>query len=434
MATLVVVGTQWGDEGKGGIVDLLSRNAHLVVRFQGGANAGHTVIVDGQKFVFHLLPSGLLHADKINVIGNGVVIDLPTLFREIDELRSRGVDVDSNLVVSDRAHITLPYHRLMDAPRDPTKTAARLVTTQRGVRPTYMDKAGRIGLRAIDLLDEDLLKERIHVNFLDKADWLASQPDDVRPREEEVFNEYRQYAERLAPNVKDATSLINKAIDEGKNVLFEGAQATGLDIDFGTYPFVTSSNTSAGGACTGTGVGPTKIGRVIGTAKAYPTRVGDERPFPTLMPEDIEVAVRKKGQEFGATTGRPRRCGWFDAVLMRHAVMVNGLHSIVLTKLDILGQMPTLRVCVGYTYKGKIFDALPADLRILDHCAPVYQDLPGWEEDISHVKNDDDLPANARRYVETISDLCGAPVSIISVGPSRHEVIVRDVSLAEYAF
>jgi adenylosuccinate synthase len=309
-----------------------------------------------------------------------------------------------------------------------------LVTTQRGVRPTYMDKTGRIGIRAIDLLDEELLKERIHVNFLDKADWLASQPEDVRPREEDVLREYRQYAKRLAPCVKDATSLINKAIDEGQNVLFEGAQATGLDIDFGTYPFVTSSNTSAGGACTGTGVGPTKIGRVIGTAKAYPTRVGDERPFPTLMPEDVEVAVRMKGQEFGATTGRPRRCGWFDAVLMRHAVMVNGLHSIVLTKADILGQMPTLRICVGYEHKGKTYDALPADLRILNECAPIYQDLPGWQEDISHVKDYDDLPTNAKRYVETISDLCSVPVSIISVGPSRHEAIVRDSSLAEYDF
>jgi adenylosuccinate synthase len=434
MATLVVVGTQWGDEGKGGIVDLLSRNAHVVVRFQGGANAGHTVIVDGEKFVFHLIPSGILHPGKINVIGNGVVLDLPALFKEIDELRRRGVDVDSNLVVSDRAHITLPYHRLMDAPRDPTKTAARLVTTQRGVRPTYMDKTGRIGIRAIDLLDEELLRERIHINFLDKADWLASQPEDVRPREEEVFNEYRRYAERLAPYVKDATSLINRAIDEGKNVLFEGAQATGLDIDFGTYPFVTSSNTSAGGACTGTGVGPTKINRVIGTAKAYPTRVGDERPFPTLMPEDVEVAVRTHGQEFGATTGRPRRCGWFDAVLMRHAVMVNGLHSIALTKADVLGILPTLRLCVGYQYKGKTFDTLPADLRTLDHCTPIYKDLPGWQTDISHIKEYDDLPENAKRYIETISDLCGVPVSIISVGPSRHEVIVRDASLVEYDF
>lgn len=433
MPTLVIVGAQWGDEGKGRITDLLSRNAHLVVRFQGGANAGHTVVVEGEKYILHLIPSGIIHADTTCVIGNGMVLDLPTLFKEIEDLKERGLPVEKNLVISDRAHVTMPYHRLLDMPKEPLSGQRKLVTTQRGIRPTYVDKVARLGVRVGDMLCPDLMAEKIRTNLHEKGGSIES-PQEADEWVDVLLCEFAEWADRIRPYVANTTVLVNRAIDEGKNVLFEGAQGTGLDVDFGTYPFVTSSNTTAGGACTGTGVGPSKIDRVVAVAKAYATRVGDERPFPTLMPDGLEQQVREKGNEYGATTGRPRRCGWYDAVLARHAVMVNGLHSLVVTKLDVLDDLPTVKLCRAYRCGDQTLEDFPADVELLDKCEPIYEEFPGWETTTSDARSFEDLPEAARRYMNRLAELSGAPVSIISVGQSRNDAIMLDPSLETYAF
>ena len=346
MGSLVVVGAQWGDEGKGRIVDLLAEGADVVARFQGGANAGHTIIAEGQEYVLHLIPSGVVQ-HKVCLIGNGVVLDLEAFFEEVAMLEGRGFDLTGKLWVSPRAHLTLPYHRLLDAAREKGHSARKIGTTQRGIGPTYVDKMNRIGVRVSDLFEPDLLREKISANWEDKTHGLRHLTEEQRPHPDEVLQTYMEFAERLRPYVKDSSLLLNQARRAGQNILFEGAQGTGLDVDFGTYPYVTSSNTIAGGVCTGCGVGPTTIDHVAGIAKAYTTRVG-EGPFPTLMEPAIEEECRRIGHEFGATTGRQRACGWFDAPLVRHAVRVNGLDSLIVTKLDVLDSFAEIKLCTGY--------------------------------------------------------------------------------------
>ncbi len=432
MGSLVVVGAQWGDEGKGRIVDLLSENADVVARFQGGANAGHTIVADGEQYILHLIPSGIVRG-KTCLIGNGVVLDLPTLFEEIETLAGQGLELDGQLLVSDRAHVTLPYHRLLDAAREADNRARKIGTTQRGIGPTYVDKMMRIGVRVCDLFEEDLLAEKITANWEDKTHGLRHLTDEQRPHPEEVLAQYLLFAERLRPYVADGSIVLNKARREGKNVLFEGAQGTGLDIDFGTYPYVTSSNTTAGGACTGTGVGPTFIDHVAGIAKAYTTRVG-EGPFPTLMEPGIEERCRQIGQEFGATTGRKRLCGWYDAMLVRHAARVNGLSSLIITKLDVLDTFDEIQVCTGYKYKGEIIDHFPSSLRTLQACEPVYETLPGWKRETESARGLADLPREARHYIARLEEVSEVPISLISVSPSRESYICRDEGLLSYQF
>lgn len=432
MGSLVVVGAQWGDEGKGRIVDLLAESADIVARFQGGANAGHTIIVDGQEYILHLIPSGIVRGKRC-LIGNGVVIDLPTLFEEMDGLALRGIELDGKLFVSDRAHITLPYHRLLDAAREAANPARKIGTTMRGIGPTYVDKMMRTGIRVADLFDPQLLSEKIAANWEDKTHGLRHLSEEQRPHPEEVVEQYLLFAERLKPYVTDSSVLLNEARRRGEGILFEGAQGTGLDIDFGTYPYVTSSNTTAGGACTGTGVGPTFIDHVSGIAKAYTTRVG-EGPFPTLMEPEIEEMCREIGQEFGATTGRERLCGWFDGMLARHAVRVNGLGSLILTKLDVLDSFEEIKVCTGYEYLGEKLDHFPASLEELAECKPVYETLPGWQTPTVEAREMDELPAAARDYITRLEEICEVPIVMISVSPSREGYIARDNSLLNYKF
>ena len=432
MGSLVVVGAQWGDEGKGRIVDLLAEGADLVARFQGGANAGHTIIVAGEEYILHLIPSGVVRG-KTCLIGNGVVLDLPTLFEEMDALASRGIQLEGKLFVSDRAHVTLPYHRLLDAAREAANPARKIGTTMRGIGPTYVDKMMRIGVRVGDLFEEDLLAEKVAANWEDKTHGLRHLTEEQRPHPEAVVAQYLLVAERLRPYVADCSVLLNESRRSGQSVLFEGAQGTGLDIDFGTYPYVTSSNATAGGACTGTGVGPTFIDHVSGIAKAYTTRVG-EGPFPTLMEPEIEERCRQIGQEFGATTGRKRLCGWFDAMLVRHAGRVNGLGSLILTKLDVLDSFEEIKICTGYQYKGESLDHFPASLRVLQECEPVYETLPGWKTPTSEARRMSDLPEAARNYIARLEEICEIPIALISVSPSREAYIARDQSLLNYQF
>ncbi|HEX8834309.1 MAG TPA: adenylosuccinate synthase, partial [Abditibacteriaceae bacterium] len=417
MGSLVVVGAQWGDEGKGRIVDLLSEGADVVARFQGGANAGHTIVVEGREYILHLIPSGIVR-EKTCVIGNGVVLDLPTLFEEMDGLTSRGMNLEGMLYVSDRAHVTLPYHRLLDAAREAANPARKIGTTQRGIGPTYVDKMLRIGIRVGDLFDVELLTEKIAANWEDKTHGLRHLTEEQRPHPEQVVAQYLEYAERLRPYVTDCSVLLHEAKRDGQNILFEGAQGTGLDIDFGTYPYVTSSNATAGGACTGTGVGPSNIDHVSGIAKAYTTRVG-EGPFPTLMEHEIEERCRQIGQEFGATTGRKRLCGWFDAMLVRHAARVNGLGSLIVTKLDVLDTFEEIKICTGYNYRGEKLDHFPASLKVLQECEPVYETMPGWKTPTGAARQFTDLPIEAQNYIQRLEEVSEVPITLISVSPSR---------------
>jgi adenylosuccinate synthase len=432
MGSLVVVGAQWGDEGKGRIVDLLAESADLVARFQGGANAGHTIIADGQEYILHLIPSGIVRG-KTCVIGNGVVLDLPTLFEEMDALTARGIELEGKLFVSQRAHVTLPYHRLLDAAREAAHPARKIGTTMRGIGPTYVDKMMRIGIRVCDLFDEQLLAEKVAANWEEKTHGLRHLTDEQRPHPEAVVGQYLLYAARLRPFVGDSSVLLSESRRRAENILFEGAQGTGLDIDFGTYPYVTSSNATAGGACTGTGVGPTFIDHVSGIAKAYTTRVG-EGPFPTMMEPDIEEQCRQIGHEYGATTGRKRLCGWFDAMLVRHAARVNGLGSLILTKLDVLDSFREIKLCTGYQYQGEPLDHFPASLKVLQECEPVYETLPGWQSPTVEARRLSDLPEAARNYIARLEEVCEVPIALISVSPSREGYIARDNSLLNYQF
>lgn len=421
MLNVVVVGAQWGDEGKGKVVDLLAKKVGFVVRFQGGNNAGHTLVVNGKKTILHLVPSGMLQAGCVNVIGNGVVIDPAVLVHEIDTLEASGVPVrPERLVVSTEAHVILPWHKALDIAREVAAGAGKIGTTGRGIGPAYEDKVGRRGLRIADLLDDAALSAHVANHLPDHnrrlIEWYGAAPLDG----DAVLAELRPLAARLRPYARSTVRLLHEAQRANAGILFEGAQGTFLDVDHGTYPFVTSSNTVAGGACAGSGVGPTAIHEVIGIAKAYCTRVGSG-PFPTELADATGERLRTVGHEFGATTGRPRRCGWFDAAMVRHAVMVNGLTGLALTKLDVLSGMGPIRVCVAY--EG--VDDVPAGAAALDAVVPVYEDLAGWDEPLDGIQDFSALPANARRYVERIEQLVGVPVALVGTGAGRDDVIVR---------
>ena len=432
MGSLVVVGAQWGDEGKGRVVDLLSERADVVARFQGGANAGHTIIAEGIEYILHLIPSGIVRG-KTCLIGNGVVIDLPTLFEEIETMESKGLQLSGKLLVSDRAHLTLPYHRLLDAARESSNRARKIGTTQRGIGPTYVDKMMRIGVRVCDLFDPEVLAEKIAANWEEKTHGLRHLSEAQRPHPEAVTENYLSYAEKLKPFVVDGSVVLDKARRAGQNVMFEGAQGTGLDIDFGTYPYVTSSNATAGGACTGTGVGPTFIDHVAGIAKAYTTRVG-EGPFPTLMDAETEEKCGRIGHEWGATTGRKRLCGWFDAMLIRHAARVNGFSSLIITKLDVFDQFERIKLCTGYRFEGEELDYFPASLGVLARCEPIYETFEGWNCSTENVRQMEDLPGQARAYLDRLEEVSGVPISLISVSPARENYILRDERLFSYQF
>ena len=422
MPSLCVVGMQWGDEGKGKIIDRLSAEADVVARYQGGCNAGHTVVVDGEKTVLHLVPSGILHAGRTCVVGNGVVVDPEELLEEIDALRSRGVTVGENLLVSDRAQVVMPYHKLLDAMKEEARGAAKLGTTLRGIGPCYADKASRCGIRMVDLVSPDALAARLRENVARVNRLLEGVYGHEPMGFEPMLEEYRAYGERLRPFVGDSVGYLHGAFAAGRKVLFEGAQGAMLDIDFGTYPYLTSSNASVCGVCAGTGVPPGLIGGVLGVVKAYTTRVG-AGPFPTEMHGATGEQVREIGREYGATTGRPRRCGWLDAVALRYAIAINGLTGLAITKLDVLDGQPVIKVCTAYRHNGGIRTAFPSDGAVLESCEPQYEELAGWLADTSGALSLDDLPAQARAYLDHLGDLLGVPVRIVSVGDDRRQTI-----------
>ena len=423
MSVRIVLGAQWGDEGKAKIVDYLTADADVVVRYQGGANAGHTIKAGDLKFVFHLIPAGIVHPSKTCVIGNGVVLDPIALFKEVDELETKNISVEGRLFVSDRAHLVMPYHKLMEQASEEKIGDSAIGTTLRGIGPTYQDKINRSsGIRVGDLLDAELLPEKIRANVRAKNEMLEKIYGLKGVEEVPVIEEYMALGERLSPFITDTSVYLNEAIDAGKSVLFEGSQGTLLDIDHGTYPYVTSSNTTAGGACTGAGIGPMHIDAVVGVVKAYTTRVGNG-PFPTELNDEMGQRIRDIGHEYGATTGRPRRCGWLDLVIVRMARRINGLSSIAVTRLDILDQIAELKICTHYMHKGKRVDHFPGDLNRLAECEPVYETLPGWQTPTCHIRCYADLPGHARRYLERIAELSQTPISVVSVGPDREETI-----------
>ncbi len=423
MSTVVIVGTQWGDEGKGKIVDFLTEKASLIARYQGGNNAGHTVVIGDDKYILHLIPSGILHGGKKCIIGNGVVIDPAALLAEIDGLAKRGVEVDGSLFISKNAHVIMPYHIAIERETENKKGARKIGTTCRGIGPAYTDKISRHGVRIHDLLHPDIFKEKVAdnlavINFLLEG-YFGAAP----LKAGEIIDQYMHYADRIAPYAADTDLLVNSEIEKGNPVLFEGAQGTLLDIDHGTYPYVTSSNTIAGGACTGLGVSPTKIDRVLGVVKAYTTRVG-EGPFPSEIKDDLGEAIRQKGGEFGATTGRPRRCGWLDAVVLRHSKRINGLTGFALTKLDILDGLDTVKICIAYRHHGVTLTEFPKEVGVLQECVPVYEEFPGWKESTLGVTAFAELPENARRYIKTVEGMLNIEAQVISTGQRRAEIIV----------
>jgi adenylosuccinate synthase len=423
LANTVIIGTQWGDEGKGKIVDLLAARADLVVRFQGGNNAGHTMVVDGEQFISHLVPSGILQG-KTCLIGNGVVVDPAVLIEEMDYLGGKGIDVGAGRIkVSERAHLIMPYHRAVDLAREIHKGDKKIGTTGRGIGPAYEDKATRRGVRFIDLLEPETFAEKVRTLLDEKNFYLKNYLSATTLDAEEIIDTYRRYADRLAPHVTNVSITLDEAIKKGRQVLFEGAQGTHLDIDHGTYPFVTSSNTVAGNACCGSGIGPGAVTDVIGIVKAYTTRVG-AGPFPCELFDATGACIQEKGVEFGATTGRKRRCGWLDTVIVRNAVRLNSLTGLAITKLDVLGGLDELKICIGYEVKGKRLNEFPASLKVLAECMPLYEALPGWSEEISTIRQFGDLPQATRTYLKRIEELTETPIQIVSVGPGRDETIV----------
>jgi adenylosuccinate synthase len=422
MPAIVLLGAQWGDEGKGKATDLLGDRVDYVVRYQGGNNAGHTVVIGDQKYALHLLPSGILSPNVVPVIGNGVVIDPGVLLTEIKGLNERGIDT-SKLKISTNAHLITPYHRTIDKVSERFLGNSKIGTTGRGIGPAYADKINRIGIRIQDLFDPSILQQKIEGALRDKNQVLIKVFNRKGLEVEEVLKEYLEYAEILAPYIADTGLLLNKALDAGKNVLLEGSQGTLLDVDHGTYPFVTSSNPTAGGACTGSGIGPTRISRVIGIVKAYTTRVGSG-PVPTELFDEDGEKLRTIGGEIGVTTGRARRCGWYDAPIARYAVRVNGLTDFFLTKLDVLTGWEKIPVCVAYEVDGKRVEELPASQSDFHHAKPIYEYLPGWSENITKARTFEELPVNARAYVKYLEEISGAPMSAIGVGPGRDETIV----------
>ncbi|KGK89382.1 adenylosuccinate synthetase [Desulfosporosinus sp. HMP52] len=423
MAAVVLIGSQWGDEGKGKITDFLAEKANVVVRYQGGNNAGHTVVANGEEFKLHLIPSGILYEDKTCVIGNGVVIDPKVLLEELDYLEKRGIKT-GKLVISSNAHIIMPYHRVLDGLEEEARGDHKIGTTKRGIGPAYMDKASRIGIRVIDLLDKDEFAEKLRRNLVEKNNLFVKVYGKEALGFDEIYHTYMGYAEKIRSMVTDSSLTIDESIKAGEKVLFEGAQGTLLDIDHGTYPFVTSSHPIAGGACIGAGVGPTRINRVIGVIKAYTTRVG-EGPFPTELLDEVGEEMRKNGHEFGTTTGRARRCGWFDAVIARYAVRVSGISDFAVTKLDVLTGFEKLKICVGYSVDGQIIREFPQSQKIFKLCQPVYEEMPGWNEDITQVRHFEELPQAAQNYILRIEELSGVQATLVAVGPGREQTIVR---------
>jgi len=424
MKNVVVVGAQWGDEGKGKVVDIYTEFADDVVRYQGGNNAGHTLVVGDDKLILHLIPSGILHAGKRCIIGNGVVLDPEVFIKEVNNLKSNGrLQDDGCLLLSESLHVIMPYHKRIDIAREARSGAKKIGTTGRGIGPAYEDKAGRRGIRLMELIDRDLFARKLS-EFLEEKNFLLEKMLGDKPFTfEEIFEQYCGYADVLRKYVADTSLLLYRDIRAGKNILFEGAQGTLLDVDHGTYPYVTSSSTCAGGACTGAGVSPRDLHEVIGISKAYVTRVGSG-PFPTELEDADGEKLRQVGREFGSTTGRPRRCGWFDAIVAKYAVRVNGLTGVALTKLDVLDGFDTIRICTGYAYDGKTLDELPANLEIFDRCRPLYEEMPGWNADISEARSFTDLPENAQKYVRRLEELIGCPIVMVSVGARRDQTIM----------
>ncbi len=422
LANVVVIGAQWGDEGKGKITDLLSGSADVVVRYQGGVNAGHTVVVDNQTFKLHLIPSGILYPDTECIIGSGTVIDPRILIEELDQLESLKIST-KNLMISQTAHVTMPYHRLLDQASEEQRGSQKIGTTGRGIGPTYADKSERTGIRIIDLMETESLPDQLRWTISNKNVILEKLYNLPPLDPEAVIAEYLQYAERLRPHVVDASLKIYAAVQDRRNILFEGAQGTLLDLDHGTYPYVTSSNPVAGGACVGTGVGPTMIDRVIGVAKAYTTRVG-EGPFPTEMVDGIGQILCDRGAEFGTTTGRQRRCGWFDAVIGRYAVRINGLDCLAITKLDVLDGLDEIKVCIAYDIDGERCEHFPSSARTFARCEPIYETLPGWKESTADCRKLEDLPQTALDYLKFLAELMKVPIAIVSLGASRDQTII----------
>ncbi len=427
MATTVIIGTQWGDEGKGKIVDLLTGHADVIVRFQGGNNAGHTLVVDGKQHIFHLIPSGILYGNKLCLIGNGVVLDPEVLLNEMEELAANGLTISPELLrISLNTHLIMPYHKAMDHAREAAKAKGKKIgTTGRGIGPCYEDKIVRNGIKIADLLDPQLFREKLednlkYKNFLFK-ELFGTETIDV----DGVYGKYQEYAEKLEPFAANVSILIDEARKAGKNILFEGAQGTQLDIDHGTYPFVTSSNTIAGGACCGAGIGPSKIDCTLGICKAYTTRVG-EGPFPTELFDETGDQLQRQGVEFGATTGRRRRCGWLDGVVLREAVRLNGLDGLVVTKLDVMSGVKNPKICTAYDVNGTKFDYMPPNIRQAQAAKPVYMDVDGWDDDITRATSIDDLPPKVRDYLRAMEDVAGIPIAIVSVGPGREQTILID--------
>ncbi len=425
MPVLVVVGSQWGDEGKGKIVDLLTERADVVARYQGGHNAGHTVVVGMEEFILHLIPSGILHRGKKCIIGNGVVVDPAALIEEMDAMAKRGVKFDGSFLISKNAHLIMPYHKALDMASEKLKGNKKIGTTGRGIGPAYADKINRKGIRMADLLDAATFREQLACNTGEANFLLERYYNAPLVHLDQIYEEYLAYARRLKKYIDDTTLYLNQAIAKNKKVLAEGAQGTHLDVDHGTYPFVTSSSPTAGGACTGLGIGPNTITGVMGIVKAYTTRVGSG-PFPTELENKVGELLRARGREYGATTGRARRCGWMDTLIVRHAVRVNGMTSAAITKLDVLDTLDELKICVGYKYKGKLYEEMPSELSVLEKGVPQYITLPGWKQNTIGITDYDDLPKKARAYVEKVCKLCGVKPAIISTGARRDETIVLE--------
>jgi adenylosuccinate synthase len=423
MPVIAVLGAQWGDEGKGKVVDMLAQQARMVVRFSGGDNAGHSVVNPHGEFKLHLIPSGIFNAGVACIIGNGVVINPEVLIGEMDKLNKRGVDT-SHLFISDRAHLIMPYHLLLDGLEEEARGGKAIGTTRKGVGPAFADKAARLGIRAGDLLDEEALRERLR-SIIDYKNTILTKVYGAKPLSlDEVYAQYCQYGERLVPHIRETTIMLDEAVGRGDMVILEGAQGALLDPDFGTYPYTTSSSPLAAGACLGAGLGPTRLDRALGVYKAYCTRVGGG-PMPTELFDETGELIRERAHEYGTTTGRARRCGWFDAVAARFSCRINGFTGAVVTRLDILDILPSLKICVGYELDGKVIDYFPASISALARCKPVYEELPGWQAPTTGVRDFDKLPAEARRYITRIEELIGCPVSLVCVGPERGEVIEK---------
>ncbi len=423
MSAFVVLGAQWGDEGKGKMTDYLAEEAEVIVRFQGGNNAGHTVEVGDRQYKLRLIPSGILHDDKLNVIGNGVVVDPEALFEEIDYLEEEGVNVTpKKLLISDRAHVIMPYHKILDVLKEKSRGKNDIGTTGRGIGPCYTDKFERCGIRICDLLDESVFTEKLKQNIEAKSDYITKVLGGEELNYEKIASKYLELAERLRPYVKDTSVAVYNEIKADKKVLFEGAQGMLLDIDYGTYPYVTSSNTTACGVASGSGIGPNMITNAIGIAKAYTTRVG-KGPFPTELDNEVGEWIREKGHEYGVNTGRSRRCGWLDAVILKTTVRVSGLTSLCVTKIDTLAGLEKLKICVGYKFNDTVIDYFPASLNDLAKCEPIYEEFNGWGEEVANARSYDDLPENAKKYLSRIEELTGVNISIIGVGPRRDQTI-----------